>query len=175
LEGRRLFILNETMKKQTKENTPPRIVVIGVGNLLQKDEGVGIHAIKALEEMNLPADVKLIDGGTAPDLIAYTRAGDKMIIVDCARAGGKPGDIYRFKPEDLTAGKGTLTAAHEMGVAENLNLMTLTGNKPKDVVIIGIEPAEIDWGMELSATLGKRLPELIKAVLREIGGKQNPP
>lgn len=145
-------------------------MVIGVGNLLQKDEGVGIHAIQALEKTKLPTDVKLVDGGTSPDLIAYTRAGDKMIIIDCAKAGGKPGDIYRFKPEDLAAGKGTLTSAHEMGVAENLNLMSLTGNKPKDVVIIGMEPAEIDWGMELSVTLKKRLPDLVKVVLGEIGG-----
>jgi hydrogenase maturation protease len=146
----------------------PRIVVIGVGNLLQKDEGVGIHAIQALEKMHLPKDIKLVDGGTEPDLIAFTGAGDKMIIIDCAKAGGKPGDIYRFKPEDLAAGKGTLTSAHEMGVVENLNLMSLTGNKPKDVVIIGMEPAEIDWGMELSATLKKRLPDLVKVVLGEI-------
>jgi hydrogenase maturation protease len=151
----------------------PRIVVIGVGNLLQRDEGIGIHAIQALEKMNLPADVKLVDGGTSPDLIAYTRVGEKMIIIDCAKAGGKPGTIYRFKPEDLTAGKAALTSAHEMGVVENLKLMEMTGNKPKNVVIIGIEPAEIDWGMELSATLKKTLPELVKVVLGEIGG--NPP
>jgi hydrogenase maturation protease len=147
----------------------PRVVVIGVGNLLQKDEGIGIHAVQALEKMDLPPDVKLVDGGTSPDLIAYTRTGDKMIIVDCARAGGQPGEIYRFRPEDLTAGKGTLTSAHEMGVVENLNLMSLTGNKPKDVIIIGIEPAEIDWGIELSGTLKKRLPDLVKVVLKEIG------
>ncbi|MHB8105289.1 MAG: HyaD/HybD family hydrogenase maturation endopeptidase [Dehalococcoidales bacterium] len=153
--------------KSNKEITP-RIVVIGVGNLLQKDEGIGIHAIQALEKIELPPDVKLVDGGTSPDLIAYTRADDKMIIIDCAKAGGAPGDIYHFKPDDLAAGKGSLTSAHEMGVVENLNLMSLTGNKPKDVVIIGIEPAEIDWGMELSAALQQRLPDLIKAVLKEI-------
>ena len=143
-------------------------MVIGVGNLLLKDEGIGIHAIKALQEMELPPDVELIDGGTSPDLIAYTRAGDKMIIIDCAKSGGKAGTIYKFKPEDLAAGKGTLTAAHEMGVIENLKLMEMTGNKPKETVIIGIEPAEMDWGMELSATLKKRLADVIKAVLREI-------
>jgi hydrogenase maturation protease len=155
------------MLRMNKEITP-RIVVIGVGNLLQRDEGIGIHAIQALEKMNLPADVRLVDGGTSPDIIAYTGAGNKMIIIDCAKAGGKPGDIYRFKPDDLTTGKAVLTSAHEMGVAENLNLMMLTGNKPKDVIIIGMEPAEIDWGMELSATVKKKLPELVKVVLGEI-------
>jgi hydrogenase maturation protease len=146
----------------------PRVVVIGVGNLLQKDEGVGIHAIRSLQEMDLPADVKLVDGGTSPDLIAYTKAGDKMIIIDCASAGGKPGEIYHFKPEDLEAGRGRLTSAHEMGVVENLKLMEMTGNKPKETVIIGIEPAEIEWGMELSDTIKKRLPELVETVLKEI-------
>jgi hydrogenase maturation protease len=151
-----------------KKEITPRIVVIGVGNLLQKDEGIGIHAVKALQEISLPKDVELIDGGTSPDLIAYTRAGDKMIIIDCAKAGGEPGAIYRFKPEDLVAGKGGLASAHEMGVVENLNLMSLTGNQPKEVVIIGIEPAEIDWGMELSTTLKSRMPDLIKVVVKEI-------
>jgi hydrogenase maturation protease len=149
--------------------TPSRIVVVGVGNLLLKDEGIGIHAVRALQEIDLPPDIKIIDGGTSPDLIAYTRAGDKMIIIDAAKAGGRAGSIYRFKPEDLAAGKGTLTSAHEMGVAENLKLMTLTGNQPREIVIIGIEPKDIDWGTELSPELQAKLPEIIRIVLGEIG------
>jgi hydrogenase maturation protease len=151
------------------QEAPSRIVVIGVGNLLLKDEGIGIHAVKALQEINLPPDIKLIDGGTSPDLIAYTRAGDKMIIIDAAKAGGPPGSIYRFQPEDLARGKGKLTSAHEMGVLENLKLMALTGNEPRETVIIGIEPKAVDWGTELSNTLKARLPEIIKVVLGETG------
>ena len=156
-------------ENQLKENAPPRIVVIGVGNLLMKDEGIGIHAVKALQEIVLPADIKLIDGGTSPDLIAYTRAGDKMIIIDAARAGGQAGTIYRFKPEDLVTEKGSLASAHELGVVQNLKLMSLTGNEPGEIVIIGIEPGEIGWGMELSAELQQRLPEIVKAALKEMG------
>jgi len=151
------------------EKSTPRIVVIGVGNLLLKDEGIGIHTIKVLQEINLPPDIELVDGGTSPDLIAYTRVGDKIIIIDAAKAGGEPGSVYRFEPEDLAAGKGTLTSAHEMGVAENLKLMTLTGNKPRETVIIGIEPKDIDWGTELSPEIQGKLPEIIKVVLREMG------
>ena len=161
----------DSLKNPPEKETAPRIVVIGVGNLLLQDEGIGIHAIKALQETDLPKDVKLVDGGTSPDLIAYTKTGDKMIIVDSAKVGGEPGAIYRFKPEDLAAGKGNLASAHEMGVVENLNLMELTGNKPKETVIIGIEPAKIDWGTELSPKLKEKLPDLVKAVLKEIGGK----
>lgn len=148
---------------------PPRIVVIGVGNLLLKDEGIGIHAVKALEEMNLPRDVKIIDGGTAPDLIAYTEAGDKLIIIDAAKAGGEPGTIYRLLPRDLSEENGGVISAHELGVAQNLRLLSLTGNEPGEIVIIGIEPKEIDWGTELSAELQRRVPQIVRVILKEIG------
>jgi hydrogenase maturation protease len=160
-----------SLENKDTNKTALRIVVIGVGNLLMKDEGIGIHAIRELEQMNLPADVKLIDGGTSPDLIASTHAGDKLIIIDAAKAGGEAGAIYRFKPEDLAAERPVLSSAHQMGVVENLAMMELAGNKPGEVVIIGIEPAEIDWGMELSPTLAARIPKLIEVVMKEIKGE----
>ena len=154
---------------QLEKKSPPRIVVIGVGNLLLKDEGIGIHAVQALQELELPPDVKLIDGGTSPDLIAYTRAGDKLIIVDAAKAGGEPGTIYRFKPEDLAEERASLASAHEMGVVENLKLMSLAGNEPGEIVIIGIEPGEIEFGTELSPELRSKVPEIVEVVLKEMG------
>ncbi len=145
------------------------MVVIGVGNLLLKDEGIGIHTVKALQEINLPRDVKIIDGGTAPDLIAYTEAGDKLIIIDAARAGGEPGTIYRFHPQDLSEESNQIISAHELGVEQNLRLMSLMGNEPAEIVIIGIEPGEIEWGTELSAELRQKVPQIISIVLKEIG------
>lgn len=150
------------------EESPKRIVVIGVGNLLQKDEGIGIHTVKALQEMQLPDNVTIIDGGTSPDILACTRTGDKLIIVDAARAGGRPGDIYRFQPDNLVAESGEMLSVHELGVPQNLRLMSLSGNEPSEVVIIGIEPKEIDWGTELSPELEMKIPEIVSVVLREI-------
>jgi len=154
---------------QSERESTPRIVVIGVGNLLLKDEGIGIHAVQALQEQELPADVKLIDGGTSPDLIAYTRAGDKLIIVDAARAGGEPGTIYRFKPQDLADERASLASAHEMGVVENLKLIALSGNEPAEIIIIGIEPNKIEFGTELSPELQQKLPQIVRIVLKEMG------
>ncbi len=155
--------------KDSKKKPLPRIVVIGVGNLLLKDEGVGIHTLKALQEIDLPPDVKLIDAGTAPDLIAYTEAGDRLIIVDAARAGGEPGTVYRFHPDDLASQSERAISLHELGVAENLRLMALTGREPGEIIIIGVEPKEIDWGMELTPELQRKIPEIVKIVLKEIG------
>jgi hydrogenase maturation protease len=156
-------------ESKSRNGSLPRILVVGVGNLLMKDEGIGIHAVKALQEVGLPPDVKLVDGGTSPDIIAYTRAGDKIIIIDAAQAGGEPGTIYRFRPQDLAGGEGNLTSAHELGVEHNLRLMSLMGSEPKEIVIIGIEPKEIDWGTELSTELQQKVPEIIRVVLREMG------
>jgi hydrogenase maturation protease len=147
----------------------PRVVVIGVGNLLLKDEGIGIHAVKALQESRLPAGVELIDGGTSPDIVACTRAGDKLIIIDAARAGGEPGDIYRFQPADLTGEAGAMLSAHELGIPQNLKLMALSGNEPAEVVIIGVEPKDIAWGTELSPELEAKLPQIVSVLRREIG------
>ena len=155
-------------QRLSENNSPKRIVVIGVGNLLQKDEGIGIHAVKALQEMQLPDNVTIIDGGTSPDILACTRGGDRLIIVDAARAGGDPGAIYRFQPDDLIAERGAAVSVHELSVPQNLRLMLLSGNEPSEVVIIGIEPKEIEWGIELSPELEMKIPEIISVVLKEI-------
>ncbi len=157
-----------TLSEQSNERIP-RVVVIGVGNLLMKDEGIGIHVIQHLQTIDLPDDVKLVDGGTSPDIIAYTRTNEKLIIVDSAKAGGEPGTVYRFRPEDLDAGGGDLASAHEMGVAPNLKLMEMSGSLPGETVIIGIEPKEISLGMDLTPELEARLPVIADVVLREIG------
>ena len=158
----------KSLENEPVRKTTPRIVVIGVGNLLQRDEGIGIHAVKALQDVPLPGNVIIIDGGTSPDIIACTRAGDKLIIVDAARAGGEPGTIYRLRPEDLAAESETTLSVHELGVPQNLRLMLLSGNEPSEVVIIGIEPKEIAWSTELSPELQEKIPEIISVVLKEI-------
>jgi hydrogenase maturation protease len=161
--------LSSSLNNQPQHNIPPRVVVIGVGNLLMKDEGIGIHALKALREFALPRNIELIDGGTSPDLIACTGNCEKLIIIDAARAGGEPGSIYRFSPEDLSAEPEALASAHELGVPQNLALMSLLGHQPSEIIIIGIEPGEISPGLELSAGLRQKMPDIVKTVLKELG------
>ncbi len=145
-----------------------KVVVIGVGNLLLKDEGIGVHIAHALQRLNMPHGVEIIDGGTSPDLPAYFDEADKLIIIDAVKAGGKPGIIYRFHPDDLTPEAEGVISVHQLGLEQSLRMMSLTGNKPKEIVIIGIEPTEIDWGTELSVELEQRVPEIIKVVVDEI-------
>jgi len=148
-----------------------KIVVLGMGNLLLKDEGIGVHVAHAMQGISSPNNVELevIDGGTLPDAPIPFGDVDKLIVVDAVKARGEPGAIYRFHLEDVELEDGMLTSLHQVSLLENLRLMEGFGRKPKEVVIIGIEPEDIDCGLELSPNLQQRIPQIIKVVSEEIG------
>ncbi len=150
------------------EKPKVRTVVVGVGNLLLKDEGIGVHIARALQQMDIPQDTKIIDGGTSPDLPYYLKDTDKLVIIDAVKAGGKPGTVYRFHPHDVNIESEEMVSVHELGLKQNLEMMRLMGSEPREIVIIGIEPKEIDWGTELSTELQQKMPEIINVVLSEI-------
>lgn len=157
-------------------NTKPgKIVVLGMGNLLLKDEGIGVHVAHAVQEMTSPDNVELevIDGGTLPDAPLSFEEVDKLIVVDAVRAGGEPGAIYRFHPEDIKLNDRMLTSLHQISLLESLRLMEGFGQKPKpkDVVIIGIEPEDMNLGLELSPKLQQRIPQIIEVVLEEVSSE----
>ncbi len=147
-----------------------KIVVLGTGNELFKDEGIGVHVARILQAQRSVSDagVEVIDNGTSPDICHLLDDVDKLVIVDAVRGGCEPGAIYRFTPEQIVAEKGVVTSVHQMGILENLSLMELTGRKPEETVIIGVEPFDIEPGLELSAELKKRIPKIIETVIREI-------
>ncbi len=151
------------------EEPEVRIAVVGVGNLLLKDEGIGVHIAHALQQIDIPHNVKIVDGGTSPDLPYYLENIDKLIIIDAVKTRGQPGTIYRFHPYDMNIESEGIISLHELGLEQSLRMMRLIGNEPKETVIIGIEPKELNWGTELEAELQQKIPEIINAVLKEIG------
>ncbi len=150
-----------------------RVVVLGVGNLLLKDEGIGVHIAQALQGTPSPADVELevVDGGTLPDAPLAFEDVDKLIVVDAVQAGGEPGAIYHFHYEDIEPADKVLTSLHQISLLENVWLMDKFSRRPREVVIIGIEPEDMNWGLELSEKVKKRVPQIIKIVMEEIGSE----
>ena len=140
--------------------------VVGIGNALLRDEGIGCHVAHALEEIPL-TDVKIIDGGTCPDILQFVEDTDKLVIVDAVKGGGPPGQIYRFHPEDVTLEQKPFLSLHDMGLMDNLMLTKL---RPSigETIIIGVEPGEIDWGLELSTELQEKMPQIIDVILAEL-------
>ena len=151
-----------------------RVVVLGVGNLLLRDEGAGVHLIQKLREMEIGEGVELVDGGTSLlDFLPQMKHISKLIIVDAVKLGGKPGRTYRICVDDslLKGGKG-MTSLHQLGVVETLAIAQKMGKLPP-TVIIGIEPKEIAYGLELSPEIEREMGKMVNLILDEIGDKRN--
>ncbi len=145
------------------------IIILGVGNLLLKDEGIGIHVIKEMEKIKLPPQVKLVDGATAGlGLLALIDKAKKIIIVDCVKGEEEPGTLYRLVPQELEISKELKRfSLHDISVLEVLAVGRQLGASP-EVVIIGVEPKEINWGLEPTSEIKEKIPKIIEAVLKEI-------
>ena len=143
-------------------------LVLGIGNILLSDEGVGVHVVKKMQELKLPENVELLDGGTAGlNLLYYIEGREKLIVIDCLMAEDNPGSIYRFRWEDLATPAGTITSLHQVGLREILNILSQTSQKP-ETVIIGIVPKTTALNMSLSAEVEFVIPKIIELVLKEI-------
>lgn len=153
---------------------PKKIAVVGIGNLLLKDEGIGVQVAQRLQEFPLSTDVDLeiIDGATSPDVFWQLHGVDKLIIIDAARGDGEPGTIYRIPLESLPLEKNT-TSLHQMDLVQTLQIMAYLGQRPREIIILGVEPKEMDCGLELSPELEKKVPQIISLILQEIGWRNN--
>jgi len=159
------------VSKNLEESSGMGKFVLGIGNVLLRDEGIGCHVVHALEGISLP-DVKIIDGGTCPDVLQFLEDADKLIIVDAVKGGGTPGQIYRFHLEDITLEQKPFLSLHDVGLVDSLMLMQLWHNIG-EAVIIGVEPREINWGLELSPELREKMPQIIDAILAELNTSAN--
>ena len=134
-------------------------LVLGVGNLLLKDEGVGIHVIKALENEKLPAHVHLMDGGTGGlHLLSWLQGYDRIIMIDATLDNNPPGTvrlITDFPP---------LMSAHEIGLKDMIDAMILTDDLPEThlIVISALNINEV--GMDLTPEVKAAVPKVIRMI-----------
>ncbi len=147
-----------------------KIAVVGIGNLLMQDEGVGIHVINRLAEMKcLPEDVDLIDAGVnSYDMLDIFSTYDILILIDAMQAGGDPGTIYRAPLEELgLQPDSNITSLHEMHFIEAVSMAKLMGYEP-DILVFGIEPELVKLGMELTPGIQSKLPRVIELIQQDI-------
>jgi hydrogenase maturation protease len=149
-----------------------RTLVVGVGNTLLSDEGVGVVISKKLMEEKLPAGVEIYDAGCAlSDVLIRFDKVEQVIIIDAVQGCGKPGDVYCFDLNELKGhGNSTCCAAslHEIGVLESVEMAELAGWNAGSITIIGIEPEKLEVGDELSDTIKSKLPAIMSFVRNEI-------
>jgi len=144
-------------------------VILGLGNELLGDEGVGVHAARFLQGEKLSSDTKVIEVGTAIlNSMPEWEEADRIIVVDAMKGDGAPGSIYKISLEDCS-GSPCIASMHGFDIFRVLSLM---GRKqPPPVTVFGIEPELIHWSMSLSPNVAASLPFLISAVKVEIQNK----
>lgn len=148
-----------------------RIVVLGVGNILLKDEGVGVRVVEDLKKKyTFPEHVKIVDGGTQGLwLLPTLQEADHLIVVDAVVGKSEPGSIYRLEKDDLPKGLRFKQSAHDSDLIEALNLCALLDHSPQTVVVIGVEPEDISaFGLGLTEKIQTRVKELGDLVLVEL-------
>jgi hydrogenase maturation protease len=147
-----------------------RISVVGIGNLLIGDDGVGIHAVEKLSSMKLPDHVEVHDADSNTILLLEAIEGrDKAIIIDAYEKGARPGTITKFviDPEALPDADIKISL-HDMGFFDGIRMgQTADVKLPKEIVVIGIEPGSLEAGMELSPEVKAALVKVIEEVKAE--------
>lgn len=146
------------------------ILVLGIGNILLKDEGVGVHVVEAMAgQAPPPQDVEFVDGGTfGPDLIDIIANRRKVIVVDAVQAAGGPGTVLRFTDRDLAAKTEVSVSLHEVGLLETLLMAKHLGCAPQEVVILGVIPQDISPGLEMTEEVAAVVPKVIALVREEL-------
>ncbi len=148
-----------------------QIVILGVGNILLRDEGFGVRVVEEIKRRFIfPANVKVIDGGTQGLwLLPTLQEADDLIVIDAVLGGGEPGSLYRLHKEDLPKGLRLKQSAHDSDLVEALNLCMLIEKGPESVLVFGVEPENIQpYGLELTPTVAAKLDDVIQMVLDEL-------
>jgi hydrogenase maturation protease len=154
------------MPSERQGTSRKRIVVLGIGNVLLSDEGVGVHIVNELSKMALPENVRFVDGGTEGfALLDVMEEADALVIVDAVRAGGDPGSIYTFDLDSIQAAPQHLvTSFHQIGLLDVLQVAELLGRRPRTRVV-GVEPKTLEIGLELSPEVKARMQSIVETVL----------
>lgn len=149
----------------------PRTLVLGLGNLLLADEGVGVHAARAFIDGGCPSDVTVLDVGTGLlDALPAIEGADRIVVVDAVEAGGSPGSVYRIPFADIVRPE-IIASMHGFDLSR---VLALAGrHEAPEVVVIGVEPERIEWSLELSPAVAAALPAVLAAVRAEVAASRD--
>ena len=160
---------SEADSKGGAPSSPQKSVILGVGNLLLSDEGVGVHVANELTKIDLPPEVSVVEGGTDGfRLLNVITETDRLIVIDAVKGGAEPGSIYRFDIDEVrNCPSGFKTSVHQIGILEVIDLSGLIGKTPH-ATVIGIEPKSLEMGMELTPEIKSKIPRIIELIFEEL-------
>ena len=164
--------MSESASRRVGESANERrpVLVLGLGNPLRGDDGVGPRVVKELARRGLPEGVTTLDGGTGGlNLLPMLEGWERVIVVDAAEMGRRPGEFVRFIPSDVRLASALDSfSLHHAGLSEVLALADALDRSLPELIIFGVQPADVGWGEGLSLAVERTLPALIDAVIAEM-------
>lgn len=147
-----------------------KAVVLGIGNIILTDEGVGVRAVEALQaKYRLPDDVVAIDGGTSSmELIEDLSNLDFLLVLDTIVAGKPPGTIVTLAGDEVPVFFRKKLSPHQISLADVLASLEFLGTVPKDITVIGVQPVSMELGMELTPTVAEQVPTVVELAAAEL-------
>lgn len=146
------------------------ILVLGLGNTLLQDEGLGVQAAHRLQETaHLPDEVLVLDGGTLGlDLLPYFNDATHVLILDAVEMNAAPGTPVRLEGQQIPAALAAKLSMHQVGLQDLLAACSFRGRVPEKLVLLGLQPAMVDWGLELTTPIATALPGLVQSAITEL-------
>lgn len=148
-----------------------RIVVLGCGNTLMGDDGIGIRVIERLQEMKLPGNVEVIEAGVGGmSILSWIEDADKAVIVDAVQTGNEPpGTVYEFTDKELPPSDMFMLSLHDLNLVDTINVGRVVQKMPEDIIIIGVEVKRVaEFTKELTPEVEGAIPEVLDLVLKEL-------
>ena len=150
--------------------TQAKVLVLGIGNLVMSDDGVGVKIVQRLQkDYRFVDQVEIMDGGTLGlDLLPKLEGIERLIIVDAVETDMEPGTCIRLSGEELPIALETKLSPHQMGLKDLLSVAELMGHSPREMVLIGVQPGSIEMDTELTPVVEAQVDILIQNVLNEL-------
>ena len=147
-----------------------KLLILGIGNYLLTDDGVGVYAAQELQKETWPENVTVIEGGTFTQDIFYLFEGyDKLLVLDVIHAGHAPGTLYKLTEEDLISKESQRLSIHDVDLIDSLKMCEIKSGKRPYMTVIGMEPEDIEsWNIGLSETCQNKFEKFMELARKEI-------
>ncbi len=154
----------------THTDGKPTILILGIGNLVMSDDGVGVQVVQRLmREHRFPGYVDIMDGGTLGlDILPRLEGVERLIVVDAVETGQAPGTCVRLFGDEIPVALETKISPHQMGLKDLLSVAMLMGHAPREMVLVGVQPGSIEMGTELTCEVEAKVKNMIDNVLDEL-------
>ena len=146
------------------------VLVLGLGNILMQDEGIGVRVIEQLhKDFEFPEQVEVLDGGTA-GMALYEHVVDRehLIVIDAVKTGRPPGTVVTLQDEEVPAFLQNKVSPHQLALSDILATLTIAGEKVPNVMVMGVEPLSLQVGLEMSEVVAGKIKLLVKRVVEHL-------